>query len=93
MVTSVNGNRGSSVIPIDGDDWMFLGRGRHVWLDNQDVHMNGSSGILLAEGVTASGTTKIAQINSVGGTMKAMLLKELDSPEDYLLCCNSGWHF
>lgn len=85
MVYTVNGDRGNSVIPIGGDDWMFLGRGRHVWLDNNDVHFNGNSGVSLASGITASGTSKIAQIRSTAGIMKALLLEELDTVGDYRL--------
>ncbi len=85
MVNSVNGNRGSSVIPISGDDWMYMGRGRHVWLDNSEVHLNGSSGSLLADGITASGVSKVNQIRSTANTMKALLLRETDIEGDYLL--------
>jgi hypothetical protein len=85
MVNSVNGNRGSSVVPIGGDDWMYMGRGRHVWLDNSEVHLNGSSGSTLADGITASGVSKVNQIRNTANTMKALLLKEMATEGDYVL--------
>ena len=87
MVNSVNGNRGSSVIPISGDDWMYMGRGRHVWLDNSEVHLNGSRGRSLADGITASGVSKVNQIRGTANTMKALLLRETETDGDYLLVC------
>jgi hypothetical protein len=85
MVNSVNGNRGSSVIPISGDDWMYMGRGRHVWLDNSEVYLNGSSGSSLADGITASGVSKVNQIRNTANTMKALLLIETATEGDYML--------
>lgn len=91
MVRSVNGDRGSSVIPIKGDDYLYLGRGRHVWVDDGDVHMNGTSGQTLSQGIVASGNSKYNQMKNVGAAMKLMLLLPLETEGDFLLTCDSGW--
>jgi len=91
MVRSINGDRGSSVIPIEGDDWLYLGRGRHVWIDDGDVHMNGTSGQTLSQGIVASGNSKYNQMKTVGAAMKLMLLLPLETEGDFLLTCDSGW--
>lgn len=83
MVKSVNGDRGNSVIPISGDDYLFLGRGRHVWLDDSDVYMSGSSGQTLGNGIVASGNSKKSQMNNVGATMKQIYFRELSESGDF----------
>lgn len=88
MVNSVNGNRGSSVIPVtesNDDDYVFLGRGRHVLLDGTDVYMSGLSGISLADGITASGNSKMTSIRSTSASMKLLLLLQIDNTDDYTL--------
>lgn len=91
MVKSVNGDRGSSVIPIGGDDYMFLGRGHHVVLDNGDVKYSGSSGASIIEGIEASGNGKLASIRATSASMKLMSVERLDQPDEYLLICDKGW--
>lgn len=100
MVHSVNGDRGSSVIPIGGDDWMFLGRGRHVWLDNNDIHMNGLSGNTLSAGIEASGVSKVNQANNAKASnvtnitnavnaSKCIVIEQIED-DDYMFYCG-GW--
>ena len=91
MIKSVNGDRGSSVIPVTGDDWMFIGRGKHVWLDNNSVHMNGLSGNTLLDGINASGTAKTNSIKSTSSSMRLVLLEKIDNSEDYVMHCEAGW--
>ena len=87
MVRSVNGDRGSSVIPIPdtADDYVFLGRGRHVITDGSKMHMNGMSGTSLEDGITASGTTKRTAIRNTANTMKSLLLVQIENTDDYIL--------
>lgn len=101
MVRSVNGDHGSSVIPISGDDWLFLGRGRHVWLDNNNVHMNGLSGSTLSSGIEESGVSKVNQannaiapnvtkiVNAVNAS-KCVVVEKIDENDDYMFYCG-GW--
>lgn len=91
MVHSINGLRGSSVVPIGGDDYMYLGRGRHLWLDNNDIHMSGTTGNTLSQGIAASQNSKTIQMRAVAAAMKLMLLQELDTPGDFLMTCDSGY--
>ena len=87
MVRSVNGDRGSSVIPIPdtADDYVFLGRGRHVITDGSKMHMNGLSGALLEDGIAASGNSKRATLRNVANTMKSLLLIQIGNTDDYIL--------
>ena len=91
MVHSVNGDRGSSVLPIGGDDYMFLGRGKHVIVDGNDVKMSGSSGTNIVAGIENSGVEKLQAIQSTSASMKLALLEQMENADDYLLACNSGW--
>lgn len=87
MVRSVNGDRGSSVIPIPdtADDFLFLGRGRHVIVDGTDIHMNGSSGTSLEAGIIASGNSKRATVQSTAAIMRSLLMVQIGSTDDYVL--------
>lgn len=101
MVRSLNGDIGSSVIPISGDDWMFLGRGRHVWLDDGNVHFSGSSGPTLSAGIETSGEGKIeTTVNTTNSNITRMqttanrsaliVLEQIDDTDNYRFCCG-GW--
>lgn len=89
MVRSVNGDRGSSVLPIPdtADDYVFLGRGRHVVTDASKMHFNGMSGSSLEDGIVASGNSKRTTIQNVSNTMKSLLLVQIDNTDDYILKC------
>ena len=87
MVKSVNGDRGSSVIPIPdtADDYLFLGRGRHVIINGTKVYMNGTSGTTLEAGITASGNSKMTSIRNVSASMKILQLLPIENSDDYIL--------
>lgn len=88
MVNSVNGDRGSSVIPIPDttDDYLFLGRGRHVIINGTKVYMNGTSGTTLEAGIIASGNSKMTSIRNVSASMKILQLLPIpNTTDDYIL--------
>ena len=87
MVNSVNGDRGSSVLPIPDttDDFVFLGRGRHVILNGSRVFMNGTSGTSLENGIVASGESKMTSIRNTSASMKLIQLISTETEGDYIL--------
>lgn len=91
MVTSVNGMVGSSVTPVGGDDYMFLGRGNHVVADGNNIRMIASSSTSLNTGIANSMNSKISSVQETCASMKLIMLERIGSTSDYLLKCDSGW--